>query len=129
MNKYLKEFEIANVGCFKTWKWNHNVAGIGLSEDELIDAIRSKISTDYTSSNTDEVWLLIHTGPNLSQSVGPPIEDWFLDKLNEFKKCDELLNSSCFDKVFFYEYWRDNIFEWPGWKSITKSKLQSEVSS
>ena len=118
MNKYLNKFKLENCGCFMTWQWR-DAGGIGLSEDELIEAIRSKVNTNYTSSDTDEVWLLIHTGTNLSQSVGPPIADLLLNELNRFKKCDELLHNSCFDTVFFYEYMRNFIFSWPGWKNIT----------
>ena len=43
LNKYLKKFYLEKVGCYITWEWNYNVSSVGITEEELINASKSKI--------------------------------------------------------------------------------------
>jgi hypothetical protein len=111
---YVKNMFIKNSGCYITWDWNHNVSSIGLSEAELIDAIKAKLVANYSESKFDELWLLIYSGDRLSQAMGIHL----LYELNNYRSLEEMLRKSCFNKIFIFRYMFDSIYKWPEWIKI-----------
>jgi len=120
LNKYLEKFCLERVGYYSTWNWNYDASLIGVTEEELIDAVKSKIEkvVTYKQKNIGELWLLIISGHRLSQTMPPPP---FLEhQLNDFGQLNELLKASGYTKVYLYQYIFDTIYEWPGWAKFGK---------
>jgi len=90
LNKYLRKFHLEKVGCYITWEWNHNIAWVGLTETELISAVKTKIEkiVSYKQKHIDELWLLIISGHRLSQEMGGLLSY----KLNNFNQLNSLLD-------------------------------------
>lgn len=127
LNQYLKKFLLEKVKCYITREWNHNVSFIGLSESELINAVKPKIhrAIDYWKKHIDELWLIVVSGVRLSQTM--PIH--LTAKLNSFNKLDRVLRGSNFSKVFVYQYQVGVIYKWPGWVKISKEQLYSTIEA
>ena len=121
LNNYLKKFRLEKVGCYITWGWNYNVSSIGITEEELINAARSKIKRVgiYKEKNIDELWLLIISGYRLSQAMGIRLSD----KLNSFDQLNNLIRQSGYNKIYLYQFMFDVIYEWPGWFKIGKENF------
>lgn len=121
LNKYLAKFCLEKVGCYITWEWDHNFAWVGLTETELIDAIRTKIEkiVNYKQKDLDELWLLIISGHRLSQDMGRLLEY----KLNNYSQLNRLLKKSGYSKVYIYQYMLNVIYQWPGWSKIGTENL------
>lgn len=111
LSKYIRKLYVQKVGIYVTWEWNYNVASVGLTEDEFIAAIKSKLISNYSDSQFDELLLLIVSGHRLSQAMGIHL----LYNLNNYKKLEDDLRKSFFNRVFIYQYMFDFIYEWPGW--------------
>ncbi len=43
LRKYLKSIRVRNANCYMEWDWNHDFAGIGTSDDEMVLAIGAKL--------------------------------------------------------------------------------------
>jgi len=127
LNKYLKNFSLKKVECFITWEWNHNASFIGLTETELIDAIKQKIKNfaNYKAKEVDEIWLLVISGFRLSQTMSIRLSY----ELNTFDEVNSLLRQSEYNKVYIYHYMFDVIYEWPGWLKIGKENLFKTIIS
>ena len=121
LNKYLKNFYLERVGCYITWEWNYNVSSVGITEEELINASKSKIekASKYKEKDVDELWLLIISGHRLSQAMGFRLSD----KLNTFDQLDNLIRHSAYNKIHLYQFMFDVIYEWPGWVKIGKENF------
>jgi len=116
--KYLKKFRLEKAECYITWEWNYSVSSIGITEKELINAVKPKIKKvpTYKEKNIDELWLLIISGYRLSQAMGMRLSD----KLNTFHQLNILLSQSGYNKVYLYQFMFDVVYEWPGWIKIGK---------
>jgi hypothetical protein len=121
LNKYLAKFCLEKVGCYITWEWNYNFAWVGLTEVELIDAIRTKIEkiVNYKQKDLDELWLLIISGHRLSQDMGRLLEY----KLNTYSHLNSVLKKSGYSKAYTYQYMLNVIYQWPGWTKIGTEDL------
>jgi hypothetical protein len=101
-----------------------DASSIGLEENELIDAIQTKIKKAKTyrkeiiKEGIGELWLLIVSGYRPSQTLPPP--EHLKYKLGSFDQLDNLLKASGYDKVYLYQYMFDIIYKWPGWIKIEK---------
>lgn len=111
LKKYIKKLYIEKNSTSITWDWNHNVSSVGLTEAELINAIKSKLVANYIDSKFDELWLLIFSGYRLSQAMGVRL----LYELESYRNLEDMLRRSCFDKVFVYQYMFNIIYKWPQW--------------
>lgn len=118
LNKYLKKFRSEKIGCYITWEWNYNISFMGITEEELINAVQPKMkkAVIYKEKNIDELWLLIISGYRLSQAMGIRLSD----KLNTFDQLNILLRQSGYNKVYLYQFMFDVIYEWPEWVKIGK---------
>lgn len=116
LHKHLKK-----CGCYSTWKWNHEVSSFGVTERGLIDAAEPKVKklAKYKGEGVDEVWLLIVSGPRLSQALGINLSG----KLKTFDRLNRLLTKSGFNRVYLYQYMFDVAYEWPGWVKIGRESL------
>lgn len=121
LNKYLKKFCLEKVGCYITWEWNYNVSSVGITEEELINAAKSKIERGgiYKEKDIDELWLLIISGYRLSQAMGIRLSD----KLNTFDQLNNLIRQSVYNKIYLYQFMFGVIYEWPGWVKIGKENF------
>ena len=122
LNKYLAKFYLEKTRCYYiSWEWNHNITSVGLTEIDLISAVKPKIekAATYKQKDIGELWLLIVSGYRLSQEMGRLLSY----KLNAFDQLNRLLKQSGYDKVYIYQYMIDGIYEWPGWVKIGKENL------
>lgn len=121
LKKYLNKVYLKKVDCYITWGWNHNVSSTGLTEDELIHTIESKVekAKKYKQKDIDELWLLIFSGHQLSQAMGIQL----LDKLSNYDQLNNMLGQSEFEKVYIYQHMHSVIYKWPGWKKIGKESF------
>jgi len=123
LNKYLKKFYLEKVGCYIpiTWEWNYNVSSVGITEEELTKASKSKIikASKYKEKDIDELWLLIISEHRLSQAMGIRLSE----KLNTFDQLDNLLRQSAYNKIYLYQFMFDVIYEYPGWVKIGKGNF------
>ncbi|MEK7448934.1 MAG: hypothetical protein AAB019_05550 [Planctomycetota bacterium] len=118
VNQYLEALVLKNAGCYITWDWNHTGSWIGLSEEELFNVIKPKLIKNYKGLNFLENWLLIVSGPSLSQSM--PLREHTLRKLNKYSDCNNQISKSNFSKVFIYQYMFNTVFEYEPAKKIWK---------
>ena len=127
LNKYLKQFYLKRVDCYITWEWNHISSFIGLTETELIKTIQPKIkkSKHYRKNDLDELWLIIVSGTNLSQTMPTHLGE----TLRTFDTTNAILSESFFNKVFIYQYMLYVLYEWPEWIQIGEEKLYPTINA
>lgn len=118
LNKYLRKFCLRKIGCYISWEWSHTAASIGLSEEELINAIKPKL-VNYGDASFDELWLLVASGVRLSQTM--PVHLSYL--LPEFQELGNMLRKSDYDKVYIFQYQLSVAYTWPGWVKVGKERL------
>jgi hypothetical protein len=100
-----------------SWDWNGNIAWIGTDQGAFMDCIQRKTAITYDRTDLDEIWLLVVSGPHLSQAMGFDDLDQVLQSMAEV---DKLLRRSAFQKVYVFQYVFDVAYEWPGWRKIEK---------
>lgn len=108
LTEFVQKIIASKTRCnYIEWNWNHSAAAIGLSEEELKTAISSKVLTTFHRNRFKEVWLIIVSGHEMSQAMGLP----HIERLNEFRDVNAMLDKSQFDRSFLYEFMFDRILE------------------
>jgi len=112
---YLNEVRLMRIHCFMSWDWNGDIAWIGTNQDAFMNCIQRKTAITYDRIDLDEIWLLVVSGPHLSQAM------WINEQnLQYMAEVDKLLRCSAFKKVYVFQYLDDVAYEWPGWRKIKK---------
>ena len=114
LKKYLENFSLENTRCYIVWDWNHDAGSVGITEDELLGIIDTKIKKASKYQKVDELWLIIISSYRISQSAGI----LFPETLNDFRRVESRLKDSSFRKIYIYQYMLNCAFEWPGWSKI-----------
>jgi hypothetical protein len=115
LRQYLKCVRVRSVSCYMEWDWNHDFAGIGTSDDEMMLAIGGKLRHYVPPKEIDENHLVIRGwGGRLSEIAAPVHEE----QLASFRELNQALEASAFDCVAILDL-RD--FVWrrgAGWVSL-----------
>ena len=98
------------------WNWNHNTAWMGIHAPTFADLVRRKTSTKYDVRDFREFWLLIVSGPQLSQAMGMNLGS----VLPEITEVERLLGASAIRKAYVLQYMIGVAYEWPGWRRIER---------
>lgn len=119
LRKYLKCFRVRFVECYMEWDWNHDFAGIGTSDEEMMLAIGKKLAEYKPPANVDESHLIVAGwGGHLSE-VAAPIHEM---QLNSFRNLSKALEASAFDCVAILCF-RDFIWcRGIGWQPLAQPK-------
>lgn len=112
LSQFLKQVRLKRIRCHMSWDWNYNTAWIGTEPKAFVETVRAKTEQQYETGGLDDLWLLIVSGPHLSQATGLDLDH----HLPNIPKADTLLRSSSFSKAFVFQYMFDVAYEWPGWK-------------
>lgn len=126
LGKYLKRLRLWDAGCFTSWEWNHMAAGVGLTERELLDIILPKIKVGRPKE-TNENWLLMVSGHQLSQSIGLP----HVDVLREYGELNKALTCGPYDRVYIFQYMFGRVLLWQlaqGWMEVKGAKFAANRS-
>ena len=106
LKKYLKELYLEKVHCWIIWD-RASAAFVGTSEAEIEQCVLKKLQTSRPQKVV-ESWLLIVSGAYMSQQIGlTPFEIF-----NGFVRLNKRLESSSFDKIFFFQYMYNRILCW-----------------
>lgn len=106
LNKYLKKIDLKKVNCYMTWDRN-SAAFVGITEEELEECVSNKIKKQHPQQIAEN-WLLIVSGTAMSQQIGlTPYK-----KFNDFARLNSRLETSSFDKVFFFQYIWERVLCW-----------------
>lgn len=124
LSQYLKEMRFKRIRCHMSWDWNKNIGWIGTEPTALVDCIRRKVKKKYDTEGINDLWLLIVSGPNLSQAMGIDLQ-YDLANIGEV---DELLQKSVFSKAYIFQYMFDVAYEWPTWKKMGMENFRKEHS-
>lgn len=119
LKKYLKCIRVREVDCYMEWDWNHDFAGVGTSDDEMMLAIGKKLTDYRRPEGVDENHLIVAGwGGHLSQVAAPMHEQ----ELASFKNLNQALEASAFDCVAilcFRDFvWRRGL----GWEPLMAPK-------
>ena len=125
MQEYLGQLCLTKVGFYMFWDWGHNAAAVGVSELELQTTIAPKLEAPRPHS-VDESWLLVYSGSNLSQSMGPQPE---VGLLAGHKDLNRALASGPYDKVWVYQYVYNRAFLWQRANGWTEAEVQPRPKS
>lgn len=101
LHRYLSHVSLSRCREYGPVGWNHDVAGVGLSEEALLCAVRPKLRA-ARPADTDEFWLLVYGGPMMSErlQLRQP------EELRAFHCLETHLQSGPFDRVYLFV---------PGW--------------
>lgn len=70
LKQHLRKIDVCLANCYLEWDWNHAVAAVGTSEDELIAILRNKL-TASRPKDIDELHLIIAgDGPTGGSYIG-----------------------------------------------------------
>ena len=120
LKKYLKELYLEKVHCWIIWD-RASADFVGTSEKELEKCVLKKLQTSRPQKIV-ESWLLIVSGPYMSQQIGlTPCESF-----NNFKRLNDGLQKSSSDKVFFFQYMYSRILCWSHnkqWEEIKPARF------
>lgn len=100
LRKYLKSIRVRNANCYMEWDWNHDFAGIGTSDDEMVMAIGAKLRGYKPSNGIDENHLVIAGWGGLLSQVAAPLHE---EQLNSFESLNCALRESAFDQVTLFD--------------------------
>lgn len=119
LNKYFLQIDLEKVDFWLSirygWHANVNASHIGLSAPKLIEIVHDKQEKccDYSTDNTDELWLLI-AAPATTVYNATPHHPFVVENLDNVELRDAC-ESSRFNKVFFWSRkspaWQKQI--WP----------------
>jgi len=115
LNNYFKKIYLQKVNCYMTWDRN-SATYVGISEEELQKCALNKLNKPRPQQITEN-WLLIVSGTAMSQQIGLT----HCKKFNDFTKLNNCLNTSPFDKVFFFQYVWQRVLCWSpnkNWEEI-----------
>jgi len=106
LSKYLKKIYLHKVNCYMTWDRN-SASYLGMSEKELQECVSNKLKKPRPQQITENR-LLIVSGTAMSQQIGLiPCK-----KFNDFARLNSRLETSPFDKVFFFQYVWQRVLCW-----------------
>ena len=113
LQAYLKCLDIYIAGCYISWEWNHNAAWVGLGENELCNILRPKLGKPRIDG-VDEYWLLVVSGPHLSQSLGVPQ----IEEIRTWQQLNAHLGQGPYDRIYVFQYMVNRVLLWKpsvGW--------------
>lgn len=116
LNMYLCNLRLKKVKCKLSWECNLRTAWIGLNSSMFVELV-SKKAEDLAKikvANVDEYWLLVVSGPEMSQNMGPRV----LEHLRELNEADGIMSQSKFRKAYVFQYALNTICEWPAWHRV-----------
>ena len=96
------------------WSWNQSVSFVGVSEAELLGALRGKLLAGRPSG-VQEYWVLVVAGTGIQQAMGPVA----VSQLHDYVELHRALANGPADKVYLYQYYRGEVFVWDtqtGWR-------------
>lgn len=125
LKDYLKELSLKKTGCNVSleleWEWDHNAGWVGASEKDLEKIISSKF-LKFKPTNALENWLLIISGPNISQGMGRP----HVNRLNNMRELNEEIKNGPYEKIYIFEYMFDRVVFWsksPEWQEKKETNI------
>lgn len=107
LQAYLKCLDLYIAGCYISWEWNHNIAWVGLDENELCNIVRPKLGKPRING-VDEYWLLVVSGPYLSQSMGIPQ----IEEIRNWQQLNVDLGKGPYDRIYVFQYMVDRVLLW-----------------
>jgi hypothetical protein len=119
LKQYLKDIRVRVVDCYMEWDWNHDFAGIGTSDQEMMLAVGRKLTGYHPATGFDEHHLAIGGWNGELSQVAAPMHE---EELNSFVEFNQALEKSQFDQVAILDFrdfiWRRGI----GWKPLGMHK-------
>lgn len=114
LSHYVRGIDLWRPSCVLfNWSWNQSASSVGLSESELLKALRSKLEA-ARPTGVDEYWILVVASTGLQQAMGPVT----VDQLRQYCAVCSCLGNGPADKVYIYQYYGGNVFTWEaqrGW--------------
>lgn len=121
VSQYVKQIRLKRINSRLSWGWNQNTAWLGTDSKAFVDCIRRKTVKNYDRHDLSNLWLLIVSGPHLSQALGMDLH-LVLPKITD---AEELLKNSGFAKAYVLQYMFDVAYEWPGWRKIGQENFRT----
>lgn len=100
LSRYLKRIDVRIANCYMEWDWNHMVASVGTSDDELADTLAPKLKLKRPEG-IDELHLVVAgDGPTGGTYIGYLSPEW----LESCTGLNETLYRSEFEVVAILNY-------------------------
>lgn len=116
LSKYVSRVDVAESKIrYLGWSWNHDIAWIGVDEDELMAIVDSKLSSTIVAAST--YWLMITEGATLSRVMAFMDHEW----LEAMPRLTRQLEQSAFDRLILLQ---SPILEWrrdEGWRTLAEN--------
>lgn len=113
--KYLRTIRVRRCNSYMEWDWNHDLAGVGTSENELLEILKGKVTLEKPPQ-MDEMHLVIAgDGISAGSYIGMLRVEW----LQNWNKLNEALERSAYTKVVILNI--ENMCIWQrcmGWFSL-----------
>lgn len=113
LSKYVDRVDVEDTKIqYLGWNWNHDIAWIGVDEDELMEIVKAKRSSTVVAASS--YWLMITEGASLSRVMAFIDHGW----LEAMPRLTRELEQSAFDRLILLQ---SPIIEWrrdEGWRTI-----------
>jgi len=100
LRQYLSRIEVRMVGCYMEWDWNHMVAGVGTSDDELVGILQPKLGLKRPAGVNELHLVMAGDGPSGASYIGFLSREW----LNTWDNLNSALDQSDYDFVAILNY-------------------------
>jgi hypothetical protein len=94
-----------------SWRWNFDIAWIGVSEDELLAIVEGKAGSTVTAASS--YWLIVTEGPTLSRVMAFMDHEW----VDTMPRLQLALNAGPYDRLILSQ---SPVIEWrrdAGWRT------------
>lgn len=116
LSQYVGRVDVAEAKVqYLGWSWNHDIAWIGVDEDELMAIVKAKRSSTVVAASS--YWLMITEGATLSRVMAFIDHEW----LEAMPRLTRQLEQSAFDRLILLQ---SPIIEWrrdEGWHTIAEN--------
>lgn len=100
LRKHLSRIDVREVGCYMEWDWNHMVAAVGTSDDELVGILQPKLGLKRPVGVSELHLVMAGDGSSGASYIGFLSPDW----LNTWANLNAALGQTDYDFVAILNY-------------------------
>lgn len=115
LREYLLSIYVEKVNCWMEWDWNHIVARVGVSEDELFEVIEPKLRACRRIPRIDKNHLIV---AGFSSNLSEFVAIISAQQLNGYARLNAALEAGEFDEVAIIDRYNFVWTKTDGWRKV-----------